>query len=217
MGYQITQMYEPICQWGEVSTFVEDTLKTFRIHHMHIENDAGKLVHAGGKTLCDYNRAGSPLMEIVTEPDFRSKADVLAYLEELQKLMRWCGASDADMEKGQLRCDVNISIRLIWETKLRNRVELKNINSFSSIGRAIDNEYARQIEIYENGGSLDQETRWWNDEKWFSTPLRSKEDAMDYRYFPDPDLPPLTLTQTFLDERTISELPIDRRIKYKET
>jgi aspartyl-tRNA(Asn)/glutamyl-tRNA(Gln) amidotransferase subunit B len=216
MGYQITQMYEPICQLGEVSTFVDGTLKTFRIHHMHIENDAGKLVHAGGKTLCDYNRAGSPLMEIVTEPDFRSKADVLAYLEELQKLMRWCGASDADMEKGQLRCDVNISIRLIGETKLRNRVELKNINSFSSIGRAIENEYARQIEIYENGGVIDQETRWWNDEKWFSTPLRSKEDAMDYRYFPDPDLPPLLLTEVFIDERKIGELPIDRRVKYLE-
>jgi aspartyl-tRNA(Asn)/glutamyl-tRNA(Gln) amidotransferase subunit B len=104
-------------------------------------------------------------MEIVTEPDFRSKADVLGYLEELQKLMRWCGASDADMEKGQLRCDVNISVRKHGETKLRNRVELKNINSFSSIGRAIENEFARQIEIYEDGGNIDQETRGWNDEK----------------------------------------------------
>jgi aspartyl-tRNA(Asn)/glutamyl-tRNA(Gln) amidotransferase subunit B len=111
MGYQITQLYHPIAMGGEVDTFVGDEVKTFRIHHMHIENDAGKLVHAGGKTLCDYNRAGSPLMEIVTEPDFRSKADVIAYLEELQKVMRWCGASDADMEKGQLRCDVNISVR----------------------------------------------------------------------------------------------------------
>ena len=217
MGYQITQMYEPICQWWEVRTLVEWELKTFRIHHMHIENDAGKLVHAGGKTLCDYNRAGSPLMEIVTEPDFRSKADVLGYLEELQKLMRWCGASDADMEKGQLRCDVNISVRLHGEEKFRNRVELKNINSFSSIGRAIDNEYARQIEIYEDGWKIDQETRGWNDEKGFSTPMRSKEDAMDYRYFPDPDLPPLILEETFIEERKIEELPIDRRIKYRDT
>jgi aspartyl-tRNA(Asn)/glutamyl-tRNA(Gln) amidotransferase subunit B len=99
MGYQITQLYHPIAMGGEVRAIVGDEVKTFRIHHMHLENDAGKLVHAGGKTLCDYNRAGSPLMEIVTEPDFRSKADVIAYLEELQKLMRWCGASDADMEK----------------------------------------------------------------------------------------------------------------------
>lgn len=215
MGYQITQLYEPIANGGEARAMVEWEVKTFRIHHMHIENDAGKLVHAGGKTLCDYNRAGSPLMEIVTEPDFRSKADVIAYLEELQKLMRWCGASDADMEKWQLRCDVNISVRLEGETKFRNRVELKNINSFSSIGRAIDTEYARQVEIYESGGSIDQETRGWNDEKWYSTPLRSKEDAMDYRYFPEPDLPPLILTESYIDERKIDELPIDRRLKYR--
>lgn len=215
MGYQITQMYHPIANGGQVRALVEWVEKTFRIHHMHIENDAGKLVHAGGKTLCDYNRAGSPLMEIVTEPDFRSKADVLAYLEEIQKLMRWCGASDADMEKWQLRCDVNISVRLKWETSFRTRVELKNINSFSSIGRAIDVEYDRQCEMYERGESPDQETRGWNDEKWFSTPLRSKEDAMDYRYFPDPDLPPLVIASDFISERAISELPIDRRIKYK--
>lgn len=217
MGYQITQLYHPIANGGEVRTMVDGGVKTFRIHHMHIENDAGKLIHVWGKTLCDYNRAGSPLMEIVTEPDFRSKADVIAYLEELQKLMRWCGASDADMEKWQLRCDVNISVRLKWEAGFRNRVELKNINSFSSIGRAIDVEYARQIEIYESGGTLDQETRGWNDEKGYSTSLRSKEDAMDYRYFPDPDLPPLVLTTEFIDERKLDELPIDRRVKYIET
>jgi aspartyl-tRNA(Asn)/glutamyl-tRNA(Gln) amidotransferase subunit B len=214
MGYQITQLYHPIAMGGEVRAIVGDEVKVFRIHHMHLENDAGKLVHAGGKTLCDYNRAGSPLMEIVTEPDFRSKADVIAYLEELQKLMRWCGASDADMEKWQLRCDVNISIREVSETTLRNRVELKNINSFSSIGRAIDVEYARQIEIYESGETLDQETRGWSDEKWYSTSLRSKEDAMDYRYFPDPDLPPLILSQEFIDERRIWDLPMNRRLRY---
>lgn len=215
MGYQITQMYHPIANWGEVRTLVEWVEKTFRIHHMHIENDAGKLVHAGGKTLCDYNRAGSPLMEIVTEPDFRSKADVLAYLEELQKLMRWCGASDADMEKWQLRCDVNISIRPRGQAAFGTRVELKNINSFSSIGRAIDVEFERQCEMVERGEVFYQETRGWNDEKGFSTPLRSKEDAMDYRYFPDPDLPPLVIAREFIDERSISELPIDRRMKYK--
>lgn len=214
MAYQITQMYHPITMGGEVRTLVDGELKTFRIHHMHIENDAGKLVHANGKTLCDYNRAGSPLMEIVTEPDFRSKADVLAYLEEIQKLMRWCGASDADMEKGQLRCDVNISIRPHGQKEFGTRVELKNINSFSSIGRAIDAEFARQVEILEEGGTLDQETRGWNDEKGYSTSLRSKEDAMDYRYFPDPDLPPLHISDEFIDERKLSELPIDRRLKY---
>lgn len=214
MGYQITQLYEPIAMGGEVRTMVEGMDRTFRIHHMHIENDAGKLVHAGGKTLCDYNRAGSPLMEIVTEPDFRSKADVLAYLEELQKLMRWCGASDADMEKWQLRCDVNISVRLKGETSFRNRVELKNVNGFASIGRAIDVEFARQCEIYEGGGTIDQETRGWSDERGVSTSLRSKEDAMDYRYFPDPDLPPLVITSDFINQRMIAELPMDRRMKY---
>lgn len=214
MGYQITQLYRPIAMGGEVRTMIQNEVKTFRIHHMHIENDAGKLIHVSGKTLCDYNRAGSPLMEIVTEPDFRSKADVIGYLEELQKLMRWCGASDADMEKGQLRCDVNISVRLKGETTFRTRVELKNINSFSSIGRAIDVEFLRQIELYESGQAPDQETRGWNDEKGFSTPLRSKEDAMDYRYFPDPDLPPLVLERSFIEERNIDELPIDRRLKY---
>lgn len=216
MGYQITQLYQPVAMGGEVKTMVNGELRTFRIHHMHIENDAGKLVHSGGKTLCDYNRAGSPLMEIVTEPDFRSKDDVLGYLEELQKLMRWCGASDADMEKWQLRCDVNISVRLQWETKFRNRVELKNVNGFASIGRAIDAEYTRQVEIYEAGGTIDQETRGWSDERWVSTPMRSKEDAMDYRYFPDPDLPPLHLTTEFITSREIRELPIDRRLRYLE-
>lgn len=217
MGYQITQMYHPIAIGGEVRTLVEWVEKIFRIHHMHIENDAGKLVHAGGKTLCDYNRAGSPLMEIVTEPDFRSKADVLAYLEEIQKLMRWCGASDADMEKWQLRCDVNISVRLKWETGFRSRVELKNVNGFASIGRAIDVEFDRQCEIYESGGQIDQETRGWSDERGVSTSLRSKEDAMDYRYFGDPDLPPLVLTSEFIRDREIAELPIDRRMKYKNS
>ena len=181
---------------------------------MHIEADAGKLIHSGNKTLCDYNRAGSPLMEIVTEPDFRSKEDVIGYLEELQKLMRWCGASDADMEKGQLRCDVNISIRKPGETILNNRVELKNINSFSAIGRAIDNEYKRQIKIVETGGKVPQETRGWDDEKGMSSSQRSKEDAMDYRYFPEPDLPPLVISKEFIEARAIGDLPIDRRMKY---
>lgn len=213
-GFQITQLFHPIAEHGEVKTMVEGVEKTFRIHRMHIENDAGKLVHAGSMTLLDYNRAGSPLMEIVTEPDFRSKADVIAYLEELQKIMRWCGASDADMEKGQLRCDVNISIRLAGTDVLNNRVELKNLNSFSAIGRAIDNEFARQVEMYEAGERVTQETRGWDDERGESRPQRSKEDAMDYRYFPEPDLPPLHVSKEFVEARLVPELPIDRRRKY---
>lgn len=156
-------------------------------------------------------------MEIVTEPDFRAKDEVIAYLEELQKLMRWCGASDADMEKGQLRCDVNISLRPVGATELRNRVELKNINSFSAIGRAIDAEFLRQEEIYEANGYVTQETRGWDDEHGESHSQRSKEDAMDYRYFPEPDLPHLVVTPEFIKEREIFELPIDRRKKYVET
>jgi aspartyl-tRNA(Asn)/glutamyl-tRNA(Gln) amidotransferase subunit B len=153
-------------------------------------------------------------MEIVTEPDFRGKEDVLDYLKELQKIMRFVGASDADMEKGQLRCDVNISLRPEGSHELRNRVELKNLNSFQQIGRAIDAEVKRQIEIYDENGTVDQETRGWDDDAGESHSLRSKEDAMDYRYFPEPDLPPLVITQTYIDERKIAELPIDRRQKY---
>ena len=214
MQYQITQLYHPIVEHWEVKAFVNSELKSFRIHRMHIENDAWKLVHAWNKTLCDYNRAWSPLMEIVTEPDFRSKEDVIAYLEELQKIMRFSWASNADMEKGQLRCDVNISVRLKWTDVLNNRVEIKNMNSFASIWKAIDSEFKRQVKLYEKWERIDQETRWWNDEKWISTTLRSKEDAMDYKYFPEPDLPPLILTKEYIEERRIDELPIDRRLKY---
>ena len=215
-GFQTTQLFRPIAEHGFVKAFVNGELKEFRIRRMHLENDAGKLTHEGGKSLVDWNRAGSPLVEIVTEPDFRSKDDVLDYLRELQKNLRFCGGSDADMEKGQLRCDVNISVRKKGETEFRPRVELKNLNSFSAIGRAIDAEVARQIGLYESGQKVDQETRGWDDADGSSHPLRSKEDAMDYRYFPEPDLPPLVLSDSFIEERKIAELPIDRRIKYLE-
>ncbi len=217
MGYQITQLFHPIAEHGHLDAYVEGALKRFNIQRIHIECDAGKLTHSITKTLCDYNRSGSPLMEIVTEPDFRSKDDVLEYLRELQKIMRFVGASDADMEKGQLRCDVNISLRIFWAHEYGNRVEIKNLNSFQMIGRAIDYEVARQAELYDNGAvSIDQETRGWDDETGESHPLRSKEDAMDYRYFPEPDLPPLRISLEYIAARTITELPIDRRQKYLE-
>ncbi|MCT4617395.1 MAG: Asp-tRNA(Asn)/Glu-tRNA(Gln) amidotransferase subunit GatB [Candidatus Gracilibacteria bacterium] len=218
MGYQITQLYEPIVSNGKVKIIDDGEIKEFGIHHMHLENDAGKLIHAGGKTLCDYNRAGSPLMEIVTEPDFRSKAEVMEFVRELQKMMRAVGVSNADMEKGQMRCDVNISIRKPGEDVLNNRVELKNLNSPSAIGRAIDNEFKRQVKIVSEGGIVDQETRGWDDEKGMSKPQRSKEDAMDYRYFPDPDLLPLEITDEEVAEiaKDLVELPIEKRIKYLE-
>ncbi len=214
MGYQITQLFHPLSEHGHLDAYIWDILKRFQIRRIHIEADAGGSKHSVTKSLIDYNRAWSPLMEIVTEPDFRSKEDVLEYLKELQKIMRFVGASDADMEKGQLRCDVNISIRPLGTHELRNRVELKNLNSFQQIGRAIDAEVKRQKEIYDDNGTLDQETRWWDDEAGESHSLRSKEDAMDYRYFPEPDLPPLVIAQEYIDERKIAELPIDRRQKY---
>ncbi|MCH2188418.1 Asp-tRNA(Asn)/Glu-tRNA(Gln) amidotransferase subunit GatB [Candidatus Gracilibacteria bacterium] len=216
MSYQITQLYQPIVGKGSVKTIVNGEVREFGIHHMHLENDAGKLIHAGGKTLCDYNRAGAPLMEIVTDPVFHEKEEVMEFLRELQKIMRAAGVSDADMEKGQLRCDVNLSIAPEGATEFGLRTEHKNVNSFSAIGRLIDHEYKRQLKIVESGGKVEQETRGWDDERGVSTGQRSKEDAMDYRYFPEPDLLPLELDDDFIESAraTIPELPIEKRIRY---
>lgn len=216
ISYQITQMYDPIVWEGKVKTLVNGELREFSIHHMHLENDAGKLVHAGGKTLCDYNRAGSPLMEIVTNPVFKEKDEVMEFLRELQKMMRAAWVSDADMEKWQLRCDVNLSIMPVGSTVFGTRVELKNINSFSSIWRAIDNEFSRQVKILDAGNLVDQETRGWDDDKWVSHTQRSKEDAMDYRYFPEPDLLPIILEDDFIEQcrASLPELPIEKRLRY---
>ncbi|NUJ97546.1 Asp-tRNA(Asn)/Glu-tRNA(Gln) amidotransferase subunit GatB [Candidatus Gracilibacteria bacterium] len=215
-SFQTTQMYETITGAGSVKVMVNGEVKEFLIHHMHLENDAGKLIHVGGRTLCDYNRAGSPLMEIVTEPVFYDKEEVMEFLKELQKMFRAYEISDADMEKGQLRCDVNISIRPTGEQKLGTRVELKNLNSFSSVGRAIESEYARQVRIKESGGTIDQETRGWDDTKGMSATQRTKEDAMDYRYFPEPDLLPIEISDELIEEcrNSLGELPIEKRVRY---
>lgn len=215
-SFQITQMYEPIVWEWNVKVLVNWVERNFWIHHMHLENDAWKLVHAWGKTLCDFNRAWSPLMEIVTNPVFHDEEEVMEFLKELQKMMRAAWVSDADMEKWQLRCDVNISVAPIWSDKLWTRVELKNINSFSSIWRAIKYEEARQVKLIESWGKVDQETRGWDDDKWVSTTQRSKEDAMDYRYFPEPDLLPIDLSDDFIEEckKSLPELPVEKRIKY---
>lgn len=215
-SFQITQMYETIVWEWEVRALVNGEMKSFSIHHMHLENDAGKLVHAGGRTMCDYNRAGSPLMEIVTNPTFHDKEEVMEFLKELQKMFRAYGVSDADMEKGQLRCDVNISLRKFGVTTLGTKVELKNLNSFSAIGRAIDAETKRQARMLDAGEEIAQETRGWDDDKGMSSTQRSKENAMDYRYFPEPDLLPLDLTDEFIEDcRTqTGELPLDKRIRY---
>lgn len=215
-SFQTTQMYEPITWRGSVKVMVNGEVRDFSIHHMHLENDAWKLVHAGWKTLCDYNRAWSPLMEIVTEPVFSDKEEVMEFLKELQKMFRFWDVSDADMEKWQLRCDVNISIRPKWEKKLGTRVELKNLNSFSAIGRAIDSEFLRLVRIVDAWWVIEQETRWWDDDKGISSTQRSKEDAMDYRYFPEPDLLPVVLDDDYINEvkKELWELPIDKRIRY---
>jgi len=217
-AYQITQLYDPIVWKWSVKVIVNDEVREFAIHHMHLENDAWKLIHAGGKTLCDYNRAWAPLMEIVTDPVFHDKEEVMEFLKELQKLMRAAGVSDADMEKWQMRCDVNISLAPEGSTELWNRTETKNVNSFSAIWRVIDHESKRQAKILDAWGEVDQETRWWDDATGTSRTQRSKEDAMDYRYFPEPDLLPVELDDEFIEEAraTLPELPIEKRLRYLE-
>ncbi len=215
-AYQITQLYEPIVWNGSVKTIVDWKVREFWIHHMHLENDAWKLTHAWNTTLCDYNRAWSPLMEIVTDPVFHTKEEVMEFLKELQKIMRAAWVSDADMEKWQMRADVNISIAPEWAKEWWLRTETKNVNSFSAIWRVIDHEVKRQKKIIEKWWVIDQETRWWNDDTGTSVTQRSKEDAMDYRYFPEPDLLPVELDDEFIDEakKQIPELPIEKRIRY---
>jgi len=217
-SFQTTQMYEPIVWKGYVETYVWSEMKRFDIHHMHLENDAGKLTHAWGKTLCDYNRAWSPLMEIVTDPVFHEVDEVMEFLKELQKIMRAAWVSDVDMEKGQLRCDVNISLRPLWDTKLYNRVELKNLNSFSAIWRAIETESRRQEKLLEKWEEVVQETRGWDDTTGMSSSQRSKEDAMDYRYFPEPDILPIVLDDDLLEScrKQVVELPVLKRKRYLE-
>ena len=217
-SFQITQLYEPIVWEWKVKTIVNGEIREFGIHHMHLENDAWKLIHVWEKTLLDFNRAWSPLMEIVTDPVFHEKEEVMEFLRELQKIMRAAGVSDADMEKWQLRCDVNLSISPEWSKELWSRTETKNVNSFTAIWRVIDHEFARQVKELKSWWVINQETRWWDDEKWVSTVQRSKEDAMDYRYFPEPDLLPLDLSDEFINEtkKSMVELPIDKRIKYLE-
>lgn len=215
-SYQITQMYEPIVWAWSVKVLVNSEEKEFAIHHMHLENDAWKLVHVWWKTLIDLNRAWSPLMEIVTEPVFSTKEEVMEFLKELQKIFRRAWVSDADMEKWQMRCDVNISLKPKWRKEFWTRTETKNINSFSAIWRAIEYETKRQASILDAWWQVNQETRWWDDDAGISRTQRSKEDAMDYRYFPEPDLLPLVLDDSFIEEckKTLPELPHTKRMRY---
>ena len=201
-AYQISQLYLPICRNGFIEVKDKDgNSKKIGIHEIHMEEDAGKLVHDEFEdcTLVDYNRCGVPLLEIVSEPDFRSAEEVLSYLTELRSILQYIGVSDCKMQEGSLRADVNLSVRPVGQKEFGTRTEMKNINSFKAIARAIAGEYRRQVELIEDGGQVKQQTRRWDDNKDASFAMRSKENAQDYRYFPEPDLPPMEISQAFID------------------
>lgn len=206
-GYQTSQMYEPIIQAGYIDAPLEDgTSVRVRIHHAHMEEDAGKLTHYSGHSLVDLNRAGTPLIEIVSEPDIHSAAGARAYATELHRLMTYAGVTLGDLYHGNMRFDVNLSVAKKGSDTLGTRAEVKNLNSFRSVERAAEYEFKRQIEVLEGGGEVVQETRGWNDDKQVTTSQRSKEDAQDYRYMPDADIPPIVLTDDEID-RIQSEVP----------
>jgi aspartyl-tRNA(Asn)/glutamyl-tRNA(Gln) amidotransferase subunit B len=194
-GYQTTQMYHPIILAGHVEAPLEDgSLVHVRIHHAHMEEDAGKLTHYGDYSLVDLNRAGTPLIEIVSEPDIHTPAEARAYATELHRLMTYAGVTRGDLYHGNMRFDVNISIALKGAQELGKRAEVKNLNSFRSVEKAAEYEFKRQVELLESGGQIVQETRGWDEVKQQTNPQRSKEDAQDYRYMPDADIPPIILS-----------------------
>ena len=202
-AYQISQLYLPFAQNGHVDLVTRSGKeKTVRIHEIHMEEDAGKLVHSafGEATYPDYNRCGVPLIEIVSEPDFRTSEEVIAYLEKLKTTFEYLGISDCKMQEGSMRADVNLSVRPMGAAEFGTRTEMKNINSFKAIERAIAFESARQIEALENGEKIVQETRRWDDNKGKTFAMRSKENAQDYRYFPEPDIPPISISEETIKE-----------------
>ncbi len=201
-NYQISQLYLPICQNGRVEIETAAGKKDIRIHEIHMEEDAGKLIHDewSGRSLVDYNRSGVHLIEIVSEPDMRSAEEVIAYLEQLRDILRYLKVSDCKLQEGSMRADINLSVREAGSTSLGTRTEMKNLNSFKAIAHAVEGERERQIELLEGGKAVLQETRRWDENKEASRPMRSKEDARDYRYFPDPDLPPITVSEDWLEE-----------------
>ncbi len=217
-GYQISQDKAPICTGGFVEIEVNGEKKQLKLTRIHMEEDAGKNNHELDEqySLVDLNRAGVPLIEIVSEPDIRSSDEAYAYITELRKIVRYLDICDGNMEEGSMRCDANVSVRLKGETSYRNRVEVKNMNSIRNVKRAIDVEVKRQIEIYENGGTIDQETRGFNPTDGSSFPLRSKENAHDYRYFPEPDLPPVVITQQTIAaiKAAMPQLPKELQAKF---
>lgn len=218
-AYQISQLYLPICRNGYIEVNTKDgEKKKIGIHEIHMEEDAGKLIHDEFEdcTLVDYNRCGVPLLEIVSEPDFRSAEEVIDYLSKLRAILQYTGVSDCKMQEGSLRADVNLSVRPKGQAEFGTRTEMKNLNSFHAIERAIAYEAQRQIELIEDGEKVVQETRRWDDNKGYSYAMRSKEDAQDYKYFPEPDLPPIEISDEQIEEikSTMPELPEEKRERY---
>lgn len=219
-NYQISQLYLPIARNGYVEIEVGDTKKKVRIHEMHMEEDAGKLIHDewDDTSLVDYNRSGVPLVEIVSEPDMRSADEVIAYLEKLRMIIQYLGASDCKLQEGSMRADVNLSVREAGTERFGTRTEMKNLNSFKAIARAIEGERERQIELLEAGKAVVQETRRWDDNKESSYAMRSKEDAQDYRYFPEPDLVPVVISDEWIEQIRAGqpELRTEKLERYKK-
>jgi len=215
-GYQISQYELPICSDGHLLVKTAGVEKRIGITRIHMEEDAGKLIHEGSYSLVDLNRTGTPLLEIVSEPDIRSSEEAVAYLKELRQILLYLGICDGNMEEGSFRCDANISVRKKGEEKLGTKTELKNINSFRFIQKAIDYEIERQIDVLESGGRIVQETRLFDSAKGITISMRSKEEAHDYRYFPEPDLMPVTFDDAFIEEikQKMPELPYEKKKRF---
>ena len=219
-GYQISQYELPVVSGGEVAILVDGVEKRVRLTRAHLEEDAGKSLHEDyhGMSGIDLNRAGTPLLEIVSEPDMRSSAEAVAYAKALHALVRWIGVCDGNMQEGSFRCDANVSVRRVGETKLGTRCEIKNLNSFRFMEKAIEYEVRRQIEVIEEGGKVVQETRLYDADRDETRPMRSKEDAQDYRYFPDPDLLPLEISEKWKSAvaANMPELPVAKAERFKD-
>ena len=211
-GYQISQFDEPVCEHGAIEFVLDQEVRRVRLTRIHLEEDAGKNIHRGAHSLVDLNRAGIPLCEVVSEPEIRSAEEAAAYMRALHQLVRYLDVSEGNMEQGHLRCDANVSVRPVGQSELGTRTELKNINSFRFVQHAIDNEIARQKAILDRGGHIERETRLWDADAGRSKTMRTKEEADDYRYFPDPDLPTLVVSDALLEtvKKALPELPIAR-------
>ena len=215
-GYQISQYDEPLCEGGGLMIDTENGEKQIKITRIHMEEDAGKLIHEGNDTLIDCNRCGVPLIEIVTEPDIRTPEEAVAFLKKLRAILVYAGVSDCRMNEGSMRCDVNLSVRKFGDNTLGTRTEIKNLNSFAFAAKAIESEYARQVKNLQDGSVIEQETMRFDTQTGKTTAMRSKENANDYRFFQEPDIPPLVLDDVFIDSicKNLPELPNEKKKRY---